>query len=386
MAMACRHVALLLRFATNEGKESTLPDLLHACQMRHVMHTFQYARPYCTGDLISCLNFFAACSGQYGSRNICRARNTMSACPRRMIWSTCSRRHDHAHCRRADRRFPAHPLRKRHLVTRASGNLCIRDHPARGTIDQIHPLDLQFPGQLHGMLHRPTLLHPVARGNAHEKRIPLRPHMPHRMAHLAKNPDPAVFKNFAVIVDAMVPKQGEKFIKQIPVRRVDFHDLRPGIQRPPGCRGESVHDALDSLRVELLRLLAALVEWNRARCVNGRPAPVCRGQRRVTLLHGELDAPLARPACASCIPGTAPCSSMKRNICESFLLCASLQIPRSSGLMRPSGSTAAASVNTSPAPPTARLPRWTRCQSLANPSTLEYWHIGDTPEVRFAER
>jgi hypothetical protein len=46
--------------------------------------------------------------------------------------------------------------------------------------------------------------------------------------------------------------------------------------------------------------------------------------------------------------------------------------------MRPSGVTAAASVMISPAPPTARLPRWTRCQSLANPSSLEYSHIGDT--------
>src|SRR6184192_3374553 len=53
-------------------------------------------------------------------------------------------------------------------------------------------------------------------------------------------------------------------------------------------------------------------------------------------------------------------------------------MPRSSGLMRPSGETAVASVNTSAAPPTARLPRWTKCQSLAKPSTLEYSHIGET--------
>ncbi len=46
--------------------------------------------------------------------------------------------------------------------------------------------------------------------------------------------------------------------------------------------------------------------------------------------------------------------------------------------MRPSGSTAVASVRTAAAPPIARLPRWTMCQSFANPSTLEYWHIGDT--------
>src|SRR5438128_20934 len=52
-------------------------------------------------------------------------------------------------------------------------------------------------------------------------------------------------------------------------------------------------------------------------------------------------------------------------------------MPRSSGLIRPSAVTAVASVNTSPAPPTARLPRCTMCQSVANPFGLEYSHIGD---------
>src|SRR5260221_7582413 len=46
--------------------------------------------------------------------------------------------------------------------------------------------------------------------------------------------------------------------------------------------------------------------------------------------------------------------------------------------MRPSAVTADASVSTAPAPPTARLPRWTMCQSVANPSGLEYSHIGET--------
>src|SRR5580693_7183914 len=46
--------------------------------------------------------------------------------------------------------------------------------------------------------------------------------------------------------------------------------------------------------------------------------------------------------------------------------------------MRPSAETALASVKIRAAPPTAREPRWTRCQSLAKPSVLEYWHIGET--------
>jgi hypothetical protein len=47
--------------------------------------------------------------------------------------------------------------------------------------------------------------------------------------------------------------------------------------------------------------------------------------------------------------------------------------------MRPSGETALASAMTNPAPPTAREPRCTKCQSVAAPSTEEYWHMGDTP-------
>src|SRR4026208_2493313 len=53
-------------------------------------------------------------------------------------------------------------------------------------------------------------------------------------------------------------------------------------------------------------------------------------------------------------------------------------MPRSWGLMRPAGGAALASVIPSAAPPAARVPRCTRCQSFENPSTLEYWHIGET--------
>jgi hypothetical protein len=46
--------------------------------------------------------------------------------------------------------------------------------------------------------------------------------------------------------------------------------------------------------------------------------------------------------------------------------------------MRPSGDTSVISVITRPAPPMARLPRCTRCQSSMVPSSAEYWHIGET--------
>src|SRR5580704_6987873 len=53
-------------------------------------------------------------------------------------------------------------------------------------------------------------------------------------------------------------------------------------------------------------------------------------------------------------------------------------MPRSPAVILPSGETAEASAITNAAPPTARQPRCTRCQSLAKPSSLEYSHIGET--------
>src|SRR5437867_5800604 len=46
--------------------------------------------------------------------------------------------------------------------------------------------------------------------------------------------------------------------------------------------------------------------------------------------------------------------------------------------MRPSRVTWVASTISSPAPEYARWPRWMRCQSFMQPSSAEYWHIGET--------
>src|SRR6266446_5729094 len=44
--------------------------------------------------------------------------------------------------------------------------------------------------------------------------------------------------------------------------------------------------------------------------------------------------------------------------------------------MRASGRTAVASMVSNAAPESARWPRWMRCQSVMQPLTAEYWHIG----------
>jgi hypothetical protein len=84
-----------------------------------------------------------------------------------------------------------------------------------------------------------------------------------------------------------------------------------------------------------------------------------------------------RPACASWMPATAPWEWTNRATRASGSTCWSPQMPMSFGVIRPSAVTAVASTTTSPTPPAARLPRWTRCQSLASPSSELYWHIGD---------
>src|SRR4051812_35538672 len=53
--------------------------------------------------------------------------------------------------------------------------------------------------------------------------------------------------------------------------------------------------------------------------------------------------------------------------------------------MRPRRSTAVASTTTRAAPDIAIVIRWWRCQSFVEPSSAEYWHIGETT-MRFDSR
>jgi hypothetical protein len=99
--------------------------------------------------------------------------------------------------------------------------------------------------------------------------------------------------------------------------------------------------------------------------------------------HG-LSVDAFRPACAIWIPATDPCAWMKSTIGRNAFACASDQMPLSHAVIRPWGETPLASTITSPAPPTARLPRCTKCQSFGMPSSLEYWHIGET-KMRFGK-
>src|SRR5512134_1765630 len=99
--------------------------------------------------------------------------------------------------------------------------------------------------------------------------------------------------------------------------------------------------------------------------------PPSLGASGLSPSHGrEVEA--LRPAWAIWSPGTAYCSLMNAVMGRKASVWASDQMPESCGEILPSGDTAVASTMTSAAPPTALLPRWTRCQFVARPSRLEY--------------
>src|ERR1035437_1159317 len=94
--------------------------------------------------------------------------------------------------------------------------------------------------------------------------------------------------------------------------------------------------------------------------------------------HGVwLDA--LRPACASCIvTAILECLRTDARIGFSAASVASFHRPRHPGVMRPTASTAVASMQKIAAPDSASMLMCVKCQSLASPLTAEYWHIGAT--------
>ena len=93
--------------------------------------------------------------------------------------------------------------------------------------------------------------------------------------------------------------------------------------------------------------------------------------------HGTLQLAL-RPACAICMPGTAPRREISAASRVASACCASVHSPRHPGVIRATADTWVASVNTMPAPPAACAPRCCTCQSSPSPSVALYWHIGET--------
>ena len=86
-----------------------------------------------------------------------------------------------------------------------------------------------------------------------------------------------------------------------------------------------------------------------------------------------------RPECPICAPiAHPPCECANDTIRSQAATCSVAYMPAHPGVIRPMSDTQIISVITSPAPPSARAPRWTRWKSPGVPSTAEYISIGET--------
>jgi len=181
----------------------------------------------------------------------------------------------------------------------------------------------------------------------------------------------SVFEAAAVVVFAPVGQGREKLMQQITVRALELDRIEPEPGGSPCRLHESVTNGGEPAVIEGDRRILAFCEGD-GRGRHRLPAAILARPDLPTAFHGVcVDA--LRPACASWM--AIGMSEYRRTVSTTLPSAFSVsadQSPRSSGLILPSGNTAVASMIRSPAPESARLPRWIRCQSVARPSSAEY--------------
>ena len=301
----------------------------------------------------------------------------MSAWPLRTIWSACAGVGDHADGGGRDPRLAADALGERHLVAGADRDLRVRDVAARRAVDQV---DAEAPSAV--ARARPTARGPsrprssrsprcarTAAGSGRALRDRGR-----RLAQEAR----AVVERAAVGVGAAVAERREELVQQIAVRGVNLDGAEAGGvgARPPRSRTRPAAPAMRStLSPPASRSCRRTAT---ALGADGPPAAFALRARCPARPRADRCSPCVRRARAGC-PATAPCALMKRAIRSSGSKCSSLQMPRSCGRdpslgrdRRRLGEHEARAADRAAA-------RWTKCQSLAKPSSQEYWHIGETP-------
>ena len=227
------------------------------------------------------------------------------------------------------------------------------------------PDRLQPARELDRLLERPAALDPVGRRDADEDRKRGGPGLAQRPGHGQREAH-AILEAPAELIVAMVGQRREELVQEVAVRGVQFDHVEARSPRTCGGLRESIHQSCDLVGASGRAASGSRPRtgWRSARRASIRPRPA---RARRPRSHGAAVEAL-RPACASWMPAAAPCSLTNRTMRASGSMCASDQMPTSRGEMRPSGVTPVASTITRPAPPTARLPRCTRCQSVGNPS------------------
>ena len=233
----------------------------------------------------------------------------------------------------------------------------------------------QQPGEPHRVLDRPAAVGPVGAGDPDDQRQGGGYGGPHRVHDLEQQPDP-VLEGAAVRVLAVVRERREELVQQVAVRGVQLDQVEARRDRPAGRGREGLDDLGDAVARSSSAGSSRSPGKPSGDGATGRQPPASSATAPRPSHGTWLDA--LRPACASWMPARAPWPCRKSTIGAHSACCWSFQMPVSAGEIRPSGSTAVASVSTSPAPPRASDPRCTRCHWSGTPSRAEYWHIGET--------
>ena len=256
----------------------------------------------------------------------------------------------------------AHLRGERHLVPRPERDRSRRRVAAGRDVDEVDAAPLEQPGQRDASARRPSPRprQPVGGGDAHaaaaaplgpDRRAPRRP--PRGSAGRGSRTSRRTRR-------APVGQRREELVQQVAVGGVQLDDVEAGGERAlGGARRSAATTRAMSAGVERARgraVARTARRWGRRRAsrradaATGRAPVQRRVRRRLAAGVRELDAGVA--------PGGARIArSPRRPPAASFQMPEVLRADPALGL------TAVASVITAPAPPTAREPRWTRCQS-----------------------
>ena len=221
----------------------------------------------------------------------------------------------------------------------------------------------------------PAARRPVGRRDPQQSGIARAPRARTHRDDAAEEADP-VLERAAVVVVALVAERREELVQQVAVRAVDLEQPKPASSARLRRGARTRRRPRRSRARQRARRRVPSSNGDRARRERGASR---RLGRAAVPFHG------AGARLAAGVRELHRRDRALRGTNRAMRASVGLRVepdPVSSGEMRPRASTAVASAMTSAAPPTARLPRCTRCHVVGNPSTREYWHIGETT-IRF---